>query len=391
MPLYRVGGVPAAALPRTRIDEPTAPARTVLRNVLRFTAATILLAACACSAPSTTSKTTFDVAGMPRVDVTIRIPPGHQGEADRSRDAAVTTLRVLGAWLTPFPDTTLDVAADPTRWWTAPASMAAEYAVARPVSRKYWERLIDTTALPPSFVDGLVEYSARRAVSKIVDERYLAVYRGRAEGRYFGGFVPRDLRVPLPVEDDADRAQLTLGTLERWVGRPVFDAILLEFITSSSGTRPAVADFVRVASSVSGQNLSWLFDEALGTRRFDYSVASLDSRPQPGGTFRTTVALRRLGDGVFGRRIPVAVSFADGETVRDFWNGRDAQATLEYVSPSPAVAAEVDPDRMLLLDENRSNNGIARETRAAGSAAARWSARWMIWLEDALLTYVALT
>src|SRR5205823_5248466 len=137
-------------------------------------------------------------------------------------------------WLAPFPDAALAVTAENTRWWTAPASMAPEYAAARAVSRAYWARIIDTSALPPALVSGLAEYTARRAVSNIVDRRYFAVYRSRAEGRYFGGFVPRDLRVQLRVEDEGDpigtnppvaRALLTLGTLERVTGRPVFDAI----------------------------------------------------------------------------------------------------------------------------------------------------------------------
>jgi hypothetical protein len=371
------------------------------RNVLRFTGVIILLAACACSAPPADARGTFAAEALPRVDVTIHLQADHRSDGDRALYAAFTTLRILGTWLAPFPDSTLSVTPNQTPWWTAPPSMAPEYAVARAVGRKYWMRVVDTRGLPPWFVDGLAEYAARRAVSKIVDERYLAVYRSRAEGRYFGGFVPHDLRVGLRVEDEGDpigtdapeaRMLLTLGTLERWTSRPVFDAILLEFVQASAGTQPAVDDFARVASRVSGQDLSWLFDEALNrTGTFDYAIEKFDSQAEADGRFRTTVAVRRAGDGVFRRALQVETTFAGGDSIRDFWDGRSQTQTFEYRSPTRAVSAEVDPDGVLLLDRNRRNNGIALETEAARTAASRWSARWMIWLEDALLTYVALT
>ena len=387
-------------------------------------AGALALAVSACSAAPGDVRGTFKAEGLPQVDVTIAFQAGHAGDADRYRYAAFTTLRILGDWLVPFPDAGLSIAAEPTRWWTAPAAMAPEFAVARVVSRRYWDRVVDTRALPPWFVGGLSEYSARRAVSKIVDERYFAIYRSRAEGRYFGGFVPRDLRAPLRYEDEGDpvgdyraspnsatesvlgaKAMLTLGTLERWTGRPVFDAIMLEFVRASAGSSPTLDDFARVAARVSGQDLSWLFDATLkGSGAFDYGLGNVESQRQPDGSYRTTVTVRRLGDGIFsganaaadgpfehGRGIALQTTFADGETVRDGWDGRSRERTFEYHSQSRALSAEVDPDRVLLLDLNRSNNGVALETTAAQSAAGRWSARWMLWLEDALLTYVSLT
>ena len=326
------------------------------------------------------------------MNVAIAIQAEHLGDAGRSEYAAFTTLRILGEWLVPFPDADLTVAAERTPWWTAPAAMAPEYAVARVVSRRYWERVVDTRALPAWFVGALSEYSARRAVSRIVDQRYLAVYRSRAEGRYFGGFVPRDLRVQLPIEDGGDGPLLALVTLERWTGRPVFDAILLEFIAASKGKQPSLTDFAQVADRVSGQQLSsWFFDSAFREGAvFDFAIESLSSELQPDGWYHTTVIVRRLG-AVFGRDIIVETQFTDGETVRDAWDGRSRERTFEYRSQSRARSAEVDPDRVVLLDTHRSNNGITLETAAAQSAATRWSARWMVWLEDALLTYVALT
>ncbi len=386
--------------------------------------AALALAVGACGTAPLERRSTFAVEGLPRVDVTILAAPGHARDGDRYEQAAFTTLKVLGTWLAPFPDATVSVTADPTPWWSAPAAMAPEYAVARPLSRTYWERVVDTRELPAWFVDGLVEYSARRAVSRIVDERYLAVYRSRAEMRFFGGFVPYALRVQFRVEDEGDpvdayridpraasgkplaaKVLLTLGTLERWIGRPVFDAILAEFASTPSGTRPTLDDFARLASRVSGQDLSWLFNGTLkSTGIFDYGIEGIDTRPAPDGAFRTTVDVGRFGDAVFsgatddaaspfehGRGITVQTTFEDGSVVRDTWDGRARQKTFEYRSRSRARSAEVDPDRVLLLDLDRSNNGATLDPGPARTAATRWAARWMVWLEDALLTYGSLT
>jgi len=47
---------------------------------------------------------------------------------------------------------------------------------------------------------------------------------------------------------------------------------------------------------------------------------------------------------------------------------------------------QVDPERVLLLDTNYTNN--SREMApATETAATKWSLRWMVWLQDLLMTY----
>ena len=51
-----------------------------------------------------------------------------------------------------------------------------------------------------------------------------------------------------------------------------------------------------------------------------------------------------------------------------------------------ARSAEVDPDRVLLLDANLTNNSMTLAPKAA-PAARKWSLAWLVWLQDHLLTY----
>jgi hypothetical protein len=84
--------------------------------------------------------------------------------------------------------------------------------------------------------------------------------------------------------------------------------------------------------------------------------------------------------------VTLLVTFEDGESAVERWDGRDTRKTFSYRSPSRAVSATVDPDRTVLLDVNVTNNSktLAPQT---GTAATRSAARWLMWLETALLTY----
>ncbi|MEP6594257.1 MAG: hypothetical protein ABJC51_11220, partial [Acidobacteriota bacterium] len=68
------------------------------------------------------------------------------------------------------------------------------------------------------------------------------------------------------------------------------------------------------------------------------------------------------------------------------WDGRDRWKQFQVVKPARAVAADVDPDRVLVLDINTTNNSASLAPRAE-AAARKWSLAWMIWLQDHLMTY----
>lgn len=419
------------------------------RPVVAFSALALAAAACAGArqpAPLGVLQR-FEAAALPSVDVRFSIQPEHRHSEQRYVSAAMATLKDVGEWLGPFPGQSLTIVDPPwggspdritddavmlerTPWWSTPTAMTPELATARAVGRRFWIALVDTRALPSWFVDGLVEYTARRVVTPLFQGVNLAPGYAMLERRYFGGFVPWFVRLRLLPESDggpmeayrakprvdadapassedrrslSGKAALTLNTLERWVSRPVFDAALTEFVRTSRGRQPTLNDFARVASTVSSQDLSWFFSQTFaGSAVFDYSVAELTSVEQSPERFETTVVVARLGDGVFtgtsaprvgpfesGRGMTLLVTFADGQRVIDRWDGRDARKSLRYSSPSRAVSATIDPDRTLVLDLHVTNNSRIIAPRG-GTASTRWAARWMLWLEDLLLTYSAL-
>jgi len=418
------------------------------RSLLILAAAAIAPACGGVSAAQIAVNERVEADGGTPVDVHLLVQPEHARSERRFLRAAAATIAMHCRWLGPQPHAALTIV-DPvwrasaasgpdgtvvlgrTPWWTTTTAMAPEIATTRAVSRWYWTSLVDTAALPPWFVDGLAEFGARRVVASLFEQENLPPGYAFVEERYFGRFVPLRIRVRLLPETDGDpmpayrasprvappaadasgdaalslraKTVLALGTLERWVGRPVFDQIAAAFVRDSRGRRPTLDDFRRVASDVSGQDLTWFFGEAFESPRvFDYSVERLTSEPDRNGGFETTVVARRYGDAMFtgssatpiagferGRGIALRVTFADGTQRTDYWDGRAAEKIFGYHSRDRAVSAAVDPDRTLLLDLEQGNNSKTIGRPREG-AATRWAGRYMIWLENLLLTVAAL-
>jgi len=105
------------------------------------------------------------------------------------------------------------------------------------------------------------------------------------------------------------------------------------------------------------------------------------------GQYHTSVIVRRYGDAVFP--VEIVVTFRNGERLTERWDGVERWKMYTYDRPSQALSAQVDPNRVLLLDVNYTNNSMTLEAKG-GSAAQKWSAVWAVWLEDCLLSWAAL-
>ena len=73
----------------------------------------------------------------------------------------------------------------------------------------------------------------------------------------------------------------------------------------------------------------------------------------------------------------------------EHWDGKDRWKAFTYDRLTRRLSAQVDPNRVLLLDVNYTNNSKTMEPRG-GTAATKWSINWMVWLQDCLLSWTAL-
>jgi hypothetical protein len=94
--------------------------------------------------------------------------------------------------------------------------------------------------------------------------------------------------------------------------------------------------------------------------------------------------VQRLGEATLP--VDVVTTFADGQQVKERWNGLDRRAIYVYERPSHATSVEVDPQRALLLDIDYTNNSRTLEPRNS-EASTKWALTWMVWLQDLMVTY----
>ncbi len=106
--------------------------------------------------------------------------------------------------------------------------------------------------------------------------------------------------------------------------------------------------------------------EARASWKRDHPDAAAGTGPYP---YRTTVVVRRDG-----AETPVSlqVRFADGSSETVDWKGDALWQRFVFVKPAQATSAQLDPERDILLDSDKLNDGLTLEPN--GSASRRWSA-----------------
>jgi len=390
-------------------------------------------------------KQRFEHAGLPPVEMRLLLQPEHDGLADRHFTGTAAALRYYGEWYGAYPYghiTIVDPAFQsdsggmeyPTiftggaRWASPRGTNDPEYVVLHEAGHQWWYGMIASNETERGWLDeGLNEYSDSRVQAEALQPNYFVQ-------RFFGDFIPWQFReIPLKRATDTnwmntyrrmgDRDALSTPTFALWPGThqaqsyhktalmlhtlerkhtwEVMQKVLATFFSRWQFKHPQPDDFFAVVDEVTGQPHAWFFDQAYrGSNKFDYAIERFDSAPLSSrglsdanlkfeertgdGTFLTTVVVRRLEAGVFP--VDVLVTFGNGEQARESWDGRARWHAFTFVRPVKAVSAQVDPERVLLLDTNYTNNSRVMQP-ATEAAATKWSLRWMVWLQDLMMTY----
>jgi Peptidase family M1 domain len=371
---------------------------------------------------------TFTHPTLPAVAMRLLLQPEHAGQEDRHFDATRAALRYYGEWFGAYPYGHITIV-DPawqsgaggmeyptlftagTRWLAPRGVTTPEGVTIHEAGHQFWYGIVATNEFEDAWMDeGLNTYSTARAIEQAYEPNYYAQ-------RYFGGFVPwvfRDLPLTRGVDGDRmasyrtaarqdvqsthtfrywpptagsityNKTALWLHTLENYLGWPTLQRVMSTYFERYAFKHPKPADFFAVANEVSGQDLTWYFDQVYrGSQTFDYGVDQFRS-DRAGDSFHTMVAARRFGDGVFP--VDVQVSYENGQQSRWTWDGRDRWKLFQADGASRAVSVEIDPRRVLVLDVNRTNNSAALDPEGP-RAARKWSLAWLVWLQDHLLTY----
>ena len=390
---------------------------------------------------------TFEHPTLPRTELRLLVQPEHAGQAERHFAATEATLKHYGEWFGPYPYGHLTIV-DPA-WqssaggmeyptlltagthWLAPAHVEdPEDVTIHEAGHQFWYGLVGNNEFEHAWMDeGLNQFSTSRTLHEVGAPIYYSE-------RFFDGFVPWVFREAPMTRLDSDglagyrwgaesdvpatpswqyftgsggtityfKTALWLHTLERHIGWPRLRRGLSLFFVRSQFKHPRPEDLFAALSEGAGRDLTWFFDQVYrSSNTFDYAVSQLTTtaagprgwlndggarrfadRPASQTTWRSEVVVQRLGEAVFP--VDVLVRFSDRSTVHERWDGRDRWKLFTYDRAAAAVSAEVDPNHVLLLDVNRTNNSRTLEPLAA-KASRQWAGRWWLWLQDLVITY----
>ena len=389
---------------------------------------------------------TFEHNDLPNVSIRLLLQPEHENQSDRYFEATQTTLKYFGEWFGPYPYDQITVV-DPA-WqsgsggmeyptfftggarWLSPAEVSQPEGVTiHEAGHQFWHGVVGNNEFEHAWIDeGLTTFSTAR----LLDQWFTPHHRSL---RFFGGFVPwvlheinwsrvvdgdritgyrRDARQDPQVTPtfrywpgtagsiSYNKTALWLHTLERYLGWSTLREGMANFYEQWRFKHPGPDDFFQAINTASGQNLDWFFDQVHGDAKvFDYGIDQFTSRSSGGrgyfgnaeprfservhgNEYETTVVVRRYGDGIFP--VDVVTEFDDGSVERENWTGQEQWTIFSYQRTARATRAFVDPERVLLLDTQPTNNSRTL-AGSSGEAATKWSLSWMIWLQDLLLTY----
>ncbi len=169
------------------------------------------------------------------------------------------------------------------------------------------------------------------------------------------------------------KAALSLLTLEGHLGEDVMGRVMKTYYERWKFKHPKSEDFFAVAEEVSGKDLDWFFDQFFRSPdKLDYAVSALSSTeikeikeikaPEPKAEkakaapkmYKNEVVVIRSGELVFPQ--DVLVVFADGEEVRETWDGKGRWKRFTYERPVKLKMARIDPEFKIPLDVNHTNN-----------------------------------
>jgi hypothetical protein len=207
-----------------------------------------------------------------------------------------------------------------------------------------------------------------------------------------------------------DKASLMLLTLEKYLGEDVMANVMRAYFEKWKFRHPTSKDFIKVAEEISGRDLGWFFNQVLSSPdKLDYAVGDLKSVEiqEPEGYFngklvepinkkgdkhqaatnkiyKNEVLIVRYGEWIFPQDILIA--FENGEKIRETWDGRDRWKRFIYAKPYKLAYAQVDPDRIWLLDVNYGNNSRVLAPKKA--PIRKYALGLMAWFQH-LLSFVS--
>jgi aminopeptidase N len=323
--------------------------------------------------------------------------PEHEWSVERALNAAEAAMRNYSDWYGPYPYeclTIVDVPDDgdgaggmeyPTLVTAGTMSMfggrglgrsgmelSLELVIAHEIGHQWWQSMVAfNEAEEPWLDEGFTDYSTVRVMEAVYGRNTSALDAGNVEMGYLDTRRMEYLIQPrVPMYGRAwnftgmldygvaaySKPVLSLTTLERILGEETMLNVMSTFFQRYQFAHPTTEDFRAVAEEVSGEDLSWFFDGLVyGDGALNYAVTAVEAH--------SVTVVRENAPASSGHDLiiptEVLVTFADGSTVLEPWDGADTDVTFHYDDHPPVRSAEIDPERKIVVDLRWTDNGLS--------------------------------
>lgn len=308
----------------------------------------------------------------------------------------------LTQWLGPAPAEVQNLRFSPPAW-SAPVSMALESEAAFQLARARFAAIVESPVTRP-FLDGVSWHLQSRIVEDLFDLEHRRPGHHAIDVPLFGHHatwaIPslvvsrngRDERAAPALAHAAEAVR----TLEHVVGWPSL-AAALRVLSSLPGPIDRAGIQASLESSL-GVPVAWFLAALEPDFRVDHTLVAVASEAVSCGNdrcFRSTIDVARTGAALFpdaGRsgalRIAIEIDFGTRPTSTIWWDGEE-RARLTVESGAAPLAVRLDPGREISLDADQHDH----QWRAAPAPAPRpikALASWLVWLQNAALSYAVL-
>jgi hypothetical protein len=333
---------------------------------------------------------------MGPVKLNIMMQPAHLDQEERHALILKQTLDHFDRWYGPYPYKTLTLV-DPeagsaaegmeyptfitggTNWWMPKGLYLPELVVEHEFGHQYWYGMVATNEFEDAWMDeGINSYTELKIMDDILGPHTSIINQwgmtmGERELQQSTYIPAADLdpiaRNGWQYATYSSYGRITYGktavvllTLESVIGEATMRQAMHTYFMRYRFTHPTKEDFLKTIEEVSGKDLRWYFNQSIyGTQVFNYEVMRVNSSPvewykenlkeKKGETpYQSEVLIHRKGDFIFP--ITIAITFDNGDKIREQWNGQDRWTRYAYQKNAKVSSVEIDPDQTISLERN---------------------------------------
>ena len=377
------------------------------------------------------------------VRIRLLIPPEHNMLAARYMEAIEHSLSYLTAHVGLYPYPTITIVDPPFHglrsglmeyptlitvgtFYNMPLGIKnSEALAAHEFAHQYFMSMVASNEKEEAWLDeGFVTYFEDR----IVDNSYeylvdMAGYRYTSEqktrGEYTGLPNPQVGIIARPSWEFVEgrkgliyaKTATSLKTLENMVGEETMDKIIMTYFDRWKFKHPKAPDFFAVLAEVSkkemgeeyGALVTSVFHECIYTTHVcDYEVGFISNNKAmtPHGLFDadgvgddhkygkpkegyvSEVVLYRKGEMIIP--IDVEITFEDGSTIVESWDGVDLRKSFKFYESKKIIAVHIDPEQKIKIDLDLNNNSLTIAPQK--STLYKIAVKAVFWIQNAMQT-----